>query len=501
MYKNLVDSVVADYELTPGFSAAELAEAKQAAAAGVSESGRLDLREMCFVTIDDPQASDFDDAVHCECLESEDGSEEFLLSVVIADVAAYVKPGSALDTAAARRGNSVYLPGQTFPMLPPVLSSDTCSLLPATNKAGVLCQIHTKNAHIHRYRFARCVINSKRRLSYEEAEAMVAQPPGNFATPEAKSLVALDQLAQILRRQRREGGGMVLALPEKKCWVDNDDLQVTDSQYNRARQLIEEAMILANRCAADFLIRNKQPALHRIHMRPPAENIAQLKAVLTPFHLLLAGGGTPQASDFSDLLETVEAKDPRLLPILLPHVLGALARAEYTPDETTGHFGLACDRYLHFTSPIRRYPDLLAHRAIIAVLENSGVAYTPAELAEVGKHCSEQEKQADKASWDCHRKLMCSQAVHYQGGTYEGDISGFLKFGFFVRIPELELDGMVRFAQLRGYWQFDEKSYTATAGDEQEALTLGMRVKVKIDVVNAERGRVDLSLVNVAARD
>lgn len=497
MYQSLIDSVIAERQLATDFEKEVLLEAERAAktnATVISDSSRLDLRSEELVTIDDPQASDFDDAVGCE----QTADDEFLLTVVIADVAAYVSKDSLLDQTARARANSVYLPGRVFPMLPPILSSDICSLSPHADRAGLACQVLIKAGAIQRYRFARCVMCSKHRLSYEEAEAMIHQQ----SEAEVQSIPRLDRMATQLRRQRREAGGMVLALSEKQCIVDEQEqaVQVVERHPNRARHLIEEAMIMANRCAADFLIRNKKLALHRIHETPPAENIQRLRAVLQTLNLpfLRLPSGQLKAADFSDLLEAVEIKNKSLLPILLPLVLGTLARAQYAPNETMGHFGLACEKYLHFTSPIRRYPDLLAHRAIIAVLDGGECDYTADELTTIGKHCSEQETQADKASWDCHRKLLCHQALPYQGGVYDGYISTLLKFGFFVHIPDLGIDGMVRFSSMAGYWRFDEKKYHISNNAEQAVLMVGNRLKVRIESINAEKGQVDLSLVNFA---
>lgn len=496
MYQSLIDSVVSERQFATEFSQAVLAEAAAAAKSDIfADSDRLDLRAEELVTIDDPQASDFDDAVGCVPAGNGGSDDELMLTVVIADVAAYVAKDSLLDEAARERANSVYLPERVFPMLPPVLSSNICSLSPQQERAGVACQILLKNGEVQRYRFARCLIKSKRRLTYEEAEEIIHQKEN----AEVRSLPHLDRLAQTMRAKRRAAGGMVLAVSEKQCVIDEQQgsVKFVTKHAHRARQLIEEAMILANRCAADFLIRNKKLTLHRIHETPPLENIQRLRAVLQTLRLRLPSG-TLQAADFSNILETVEAQNKPLLPILLPLVLGTLARAQYAPNETAGHFGLACPQYLHFTSPIRRYPDLLAHRAILSVLEGTELDYTAEELTTLGKHCSEQETQADKAGWDCYRKLLCAQAMPYQGGVYDGYVSTLMKFGFFVHIPDLAIDGMVRYASMAGYWRFDEKKYVVSNDRTQSTLMVGNPIKVKIETINPEKGQVDLTLAHAA---
>ena len=503
--KELIDAVVANRRLPHTFSDDEIQQAEQSARAPVDESRRLDLRGETLVTIDDADARDFDDAVGARALPH----GKILITVAIADVAAFVPTGSALDAAARLRGNSVYLPDRVLPMLPPALSNDRCSLQPQQDRACLCCQMEWDRrakggGAVSRYRFSRGMMRSARRLTYEEATDLIERGEGE-GDEVATALQTLASVSHSRRGQRRAAGAMVLTTPGKKCWIDDDgDIRTRLINHNIARDMIEEMMLLANQSAADFLIRRRRRVLHRVHPKPPAENLAKLRLILAPFKIGIPPAQKLRAADFAEAIEAIRARDEGLGEAMLPAVLGALSRAQYAPDEETGHFGLACAHYLHFTSPIRRYPDLLTHRAIVAALEADNPLCTAADkslyataegLAALGEHCSQTEVQADKSEWDCYQALMCARAVAFVGSVYRGFVSGVVKFGVFVTLPDLDADGVARFKSMRGFWKFDEGAMAATC-DDGGRLGLGDAVTARVTAVNPDRGQIDIVLLD-----
>lgn len=483
MYKELVDSVVSERGFITHFSPEEETAASEAAAAKHDISARVDCRAQEIITIDGEDAYDFDDAVGCRQLE--DGA--IALLVAIADVSAYVAAGSVLDCAARRRGNSVYLPDRVLPMLPTVLSNRVCSLRPGEERLALCCEMElAADGDIRRYRFFRAVIRSAKRLTYDEAAAAMASK----APSDLETLPLLRALAHTLRRRRRQRGGMLLERPEKHCAVDESGaLQVGAKPRNVAHWAIEEAMIAANRCAADYLIQRRRPALHRAHSRPAAEKLQQLRQTLQPLGFSLPAA--PAAADFAAVLEAAEARDSALASALTPLVLGTLSRAEYAPSADIGHFGLACERYTHFTSPIRRYPDLLTHRALLAAMAGEESPFAAAALADIGAHCGETEVSADKAGWETRQRLLCVQAQEMLGCEYEGYVSGMAPAGFFVAVDELGIDGMVRFSSLPGYWQCDKQKNEVAVPGQGEVIRIGDKINVQLSAVTPEKGRAD----------
>lgn len=483
MYSELIDAVVADRGFVTEFSEEEEMAAAEAAALTHDLSKRADYRQQELVTIDGADAYDFDDAVSCRRLPDGD----IYLLVAIADVSAYVPPYSVLDQAALRRGNSVYLPDRVIPMLPAILSGEICSLKEKEERLALCCEMHfMPNGTVRRYRFFRAVVRSAVRLTYEEATAMM----NGEADTSLTTLPLLRQLAEVLREQRRQRGSMLIELPEKHCRItDDNELKISESVRDISHWAIEEAMIAANRCAADFLIQKRRPALHRVHAKPAGDKVQQLGRTLQPLGFSLPR--QPSAADFGDVLMAVEARNHTLAQALTPMVLGTMARAEYAPDEKKGHFGLACERYTHFTSPIRRYPDLLTHRAIIAALDNAPIPFKPEELTTIGTHCGETEVKADKAHWDSKQRLLCVGAQSLIGCEYEGYVSGIGAMGLFVTVGELGIDGMVRFSKLSGYWECDAERKAIISPDKTTTIKVTDKLAVQLISVTPEKGRVD----------
>ena len=478
---SLIDDVVAARGLAAEFAPSLTQAAAKAANsdAAADEVAREDLRKLRWITIDGADARDFDDAVACVPLSS----GGFRLWTAIADVAAFVPPQSPLDEEARRRGNSVYLPDRVLPMLPSALSNGACSLNPDEDKLCLACAMDIDGGDIKKYRFTRGRMRSKRRMTYDEAAREMDGGP--------QYLQSLSAVGRDLRRRRRERGAFMMERPETIAALNADGIpELRTTRRNEAHLLIEECMIAANRCAADFVIRRRLPALHRVHKKPTAESVRMLRALLSSLGVDFPA--RPAAQDFGDAMDAVAAKDAALADCLLPVLLGALARAEYAPDEKTGHFGLSCARYLHWTSPIRRYPDLLAHRAILAGL--SGETPRLPDLREIGAHCSQTEIIADKAGWDCRQKLLCWRAENEVGREYEVMVSGAAPFGLFVASPELGVDGMLRVSSMPGYWRYEPERRRMTRRDGR-VLGLGARLRVRLSSVSPEKGRANFEAV------
>ncbi|MGU9951116.1 MAG: ribonuclease R family protein [Gammaproteobacteria bacterium WSBS_2016_MAG_OTU1] len=475
----MIDGVVEKSGFPTKFSAALNQAAQHAINNVATDSSREDFRRTDFFTIDGADARDFDDAVYCT--EAAGGS--FRLLVAIADVAAFVLPNSALDVEAQKRGNSVYLPDRVLPMLPAALSDDVCSLRVDEDKFCLVCEMQIRDGEVQQYRFVRGIMRSKQRFTYEQATAEM-----NKNVRVMKNLAAV---ARQLRQKRRDNGAFMMERPEGQVCIEENKVRLQLNARTEAHIAIEECMIATNCCAADFLIRRHLPALHRIHKKPSADGVRKLKQTLKSLNIDFPQ--RPQAADFGEVMEKITAIDETLANCLTPVVLGALSRAEYAADEKTGHFGLACSRYLHFTSPIRRYPDLLTHRAILAGLASEKITFT--ELRQIGAHCSQTEITADKAGWECRQRLLCWQAQKHVGLEFDAVISGAVHFGIFVSVAELGVDGMLKLSSLPGYWRHNEETNQFVHSKSGTTLGLGSHLRLRLAAVSAEKGRADFELV------
>lgn len=364
---------------------------------------REDIRHLPLVTIDSETARDFDDAVHC-CQEGKD----YRLFVAIADVSHYVRDQDALDKEAFNRGNSVYFPRRVIPMLPEVLSNGLCSLNPQVDRLCMVCEmLWTARGELVEYRFYPAVMLSHARLTYNIVAELLDQPKGAVAKEHRQLLPHIQllyRLFKVLHKSRVKRGAIDFETIETEM-VFNDQgkiEQIYPVKRNDAHRLIEECMLAANVCAADFLQKHEQPVLYRIHEGPTDEKLVALRDFLKEFGLQLRGGEKPQARDYARILDRIkERADAQLLQTVM---LRSLSQAMYNPDNI-GHFGLAYEMYTHFTSPIRRYPDLLVHRAIKAVLADK--QYEPGDWHEIGKHCSQTERRADEATREVQSWLKC----------------------------------------------------------------------------------------------
>ncbi len=447
--------------------------------------GRKDLRKLPFVTIDGETAKDFDDAVYAERM-----AKGFKLWVAIADVSHYVKPGDPLDKEAYNRGNSVYFPRRVIPMLPEELSNELCSLKPEVDRLVMVCEMEvTSGGVVRHYEFYPGVIHSHERMTYTKVAAML-----EGKEPSRPEIDTAYLVFKALFGARQKRGAIDFESVETQMIFDaNGKIErIVRVERNDAHKLIEECMLAANVSASDYLEKNQQPTLFRVHEGPTPEKLEALRAMLKDFALTLGGGDKPQAKDYAELLNRI--RDKPYAGMLQTVMLRSLHQAVYTP-ENVGHFGLAYDAYAHFTSPIRRYPDLLVHRGIKAVLK--GQRYEAGDLNAIGQHCSETERRADDATRDVEAWLKSYYMQDHVGEIFTGTISGVTQFGLFVTLDELHVDGLVHISDLgQDYFQYDAAKHMLRGERTGVKYQLAGRVKVKVVRVNLEQAKIDFVLVD-----
>ena len=448
--------------------------------------GRRDLRALPLVTIDGETAKDFDDAVHAV----REG-KGFRLWVAIADVSHYVKHGDALDADAHERGTSVYFPRRVIPMLPEKLSNGLCSLNPDVDRLAMACEMEIgPKGEVTRFEFYPAAIRSQARLTYTEVwEMLSADRPARGRELVFPHLKTLYGLFHVLFEARTRRGAIDFETVETRMEFDAHGkiLRIVPEARNDAHRVIEECMLAANVCAGDFLVARGHPVLFRVHEEPAPEKIAALREFLAELGLQLPGGDAPKPKDYAQLLARIrERPDFTLLQTML---LRSLKQAVYTPDNA-GHFGLAFDAYVHFTSPIRRYPDLLVHRAIKACLANR--RYDGVDWQALGRHCSETERRADDAGRDVENWLKCWYMQDRVNDQFEGRVSGVTGFGLFVTLDEYFVDGLVHISELgRDYFRFDAVRHQLLGERTGKRYRLADRMKVKLVRVDLETRRMD----------
>ena len=464
-----------------------------------SKQGRIDLRDIPLVTIDGEDAKDFDDAVYCERK-----GEGWRLVVAIADVSSYVEFDSALDGEARRRGNSVYFPGRVIPMLPEVLSNGLCSLNPKAERLCIVCEMEIDaEGRLQTYRFYQAVMRSWARLSYTEVAAMVVDR--NMSTRRQHTQIVnhiddLYSLFQLMHRQRVKRGAIDFDTEETKIiFGENRKIdRILPTERNDAHKLIEECMICANVAAARFLQKARIPALYRIHEGPSQDKLQELREFLGELGLKLGGGEEPTPRDYAKLVESIgERPDAHLVQTVL---LRSLAQAVYAP-ENIGHFGLAHEAYTHYTSPIRRYPDLLVHRAICHVLnkgEPSNFEYSQNDLVAMGEQCSMTERRADDATRDAILWLKCEYMHDKLGEEFDGVISTVTSFGIFVELDEVYVEGLIHVTSLANdYYHFDPVGHRLTGERSGRVYRLGDSIRVLVARVDLDERRIDFELAEV----
>ncbi len=460
-------------------------------------AGRVDLRSLPLVTIDGEDAKDFDDAVYCEPV-----AKGFRLVVAIADVSHYVHPGTALDDEAVLRSTSVYFPGYVVPMLPETLSNGICSLKPKVDRLCFVCDMHVDyEGKVSKSKFYEAVMNSKARLTYTQVWDAVGENK-----PEAIEYIGalmpqidrLHQLYEILAKARSKRGAIEFESSEVRFMLDTKGEVIQGGMLarNEAHKLIEECMIAANVEAARFILAKQVPAPFRVHDRPPEAKYADLLEYLTEFGLRLPPWKDVQPKDFTSLLKKIRDRpDAALLETVL---LRSQSMAVYA-TENKGHFGLALEAYGHFTSPIRRYPDLLLHRSIKHALikgSSDGFRYSPVEMAVMCTQCSEKERRADEAQREVDERYRSAWMEQHVGSEFDGVISGVTSFGLFVELNESKVNGLVHVTQLpHDYWHFDPLRKSLKGERKGMAFRLGDTIRVLVLRASVEDRRIDFKLV------
>jgi ribonuclease R len=457
---------------------------------------RVDLRELPLITIDGETARDFDDAVYAE-----PQGKGWRLVVAIADVSFYVKPDDHLDKEAFERGNSVYFPRRVIPMLPEALSNGLCSLNPDVERMCMVCdmQIDAFGA-VKQYKFYPSVMRSKARTTYTQVFEILQNPQGELATefswltPHLNHLYSLFKLMLTVREKR--GAIEFESTETMMMFNDNGKIdRIVPATRNEAHKLIEECMLAANVCAADFLKEHEHPALYRIHEGPTPEKLEALRTFMGEVGFGVGGGDKPHAKDYGKLMKQIkERPDAQLLQTVL---LRSMQQAVYSPDNV-GHFGLAYEAYAHFTSPIRRYPDLLIHRAIKAVL--NGEKYKAKDWNTLGVHCSMTERRADEATRDVTNWLKCFYMQDKIGEVYEGTVAGVTSFGVFVALDGVYVEGLLHVTELgNDYFNYDKARHEMLGERTGVRFRLGDRLTIKVARVDLETSKIDFTLVSHAS--
>ena len=504
-----IEMAVRKYELPFSWPTATDKEASQFTenVPDSAKSGRIDLTGLPLVTIDGEDARDFDDAVFCE-----KNGKDWRLLVAIADVSSYVKQGSHLDKEAYNRGTSVYFPNRVIPMLPEVLSNGLCSLKPEVDRLCMVCEINiTAAGKVKNYKFYEAVMRSHARLTYNEVAAMLVDGDVRLRKKHGHLLPDLENLFnlyKILFKARFKRGAIDFDIPETRIIYD-DSGRISDiaaTERNHAHRLIEECMLLANICAADCLESARMPAPYRVHAGPTADKLSALREFLFELGLSLAGGDKPQAQDYARVLEKIKGKpEARLVQTVM---LRSLSQAIYSP-ENIGHFGLAFSHYAHFTSPIRRYPDLMVHRRLKEIVNNKKKNIPKSEQHDRmervivrSEHCSMAERRADEATRDVVRWLKTEYMMDKVGQEYEGIVSGVTNFGLFVELKDVFVEGLVHITSLgNDYYHFDPVKHRLTGERTKQTFSLGDLITVQVVRVDLDEARIDFELKGVRAKN
>ena len=470
-----------------------------------AKRGRVDLRNLPLVTIDGEDARDFDDAVFCQ-----KQGKGWKLWVAIADVSYYVRPKNALDTEAYNRGNSVYFPNRVVPMLPEKLSNGLCSLNPQVDRLCMVCEITlSAKGKMTDYQFYEAVMNSHARLTYNKVAKILEKDTAlceRYASL-VPHLQDLHDMYQALVKARRQRGAIEFETIESKFIFNalGRIERIEPVVRNDAHKIIEECMILANIASANFMAKHQEPALYRIHAVPGEEKLTAFRSFLAECGLSLSGGNKPTPADYAQLLEQIKPRpDHELIQTML---LRSMSQAVYSADNI-GHFGLALEEYAHFTSPIRRYPDLTLHRGIKYLLakqkgskrkttDTGGYHYQLEEIDGFGAHCSATERRADDATREVADWLKCEYMQDHVGEEFDGVISSVTGFGFFVRLNDLFIDGLVHISGLANdYYLFDMPKQRLIGENSGMIFRLGDAVKVRVEAVSLEQKQIDFSLIS-----
>ena len=495
-----IDLAIASHGLPHEFEAASLREARKYGREvdAASRAGRVDLRELALVTIDGEDARDFDDAVWAQ-----EGAGGFRLIVAIADVSHYVRTGMELDVEARERATSVYFPNRVLPMLPEPLSNHLCSLMPKVDRLCMVCDMQvTKSGRVSSSSFHEAVMRSADRLTYTQVAAMLEGRDPKALREHSTimpSLECLQRVYEALRRWRETRGALDFEAPEVKVLVDEAGSVTDIREYprNDAHRLIEECMIAANVEAARFLKKHKMPALFRIHGRPEEDRIQDLKRFLALRGVHLDIEGELEPARLQKALKLIAARPDA--GVLQNAIIRSLPQALYQPLNI-GHFGLALAEYAHFTSPIRRYPDLLVHRGIRHALAGGTAAdfeHSPREMEVLGQECSMRERRADEAARSVVAFLKCEYMRPKVGEEFDSVATGVAEFGIFVQLKGIQVDGLVHVTSLpRDYFRFHEGDRTLVGERTGMRLSIGDELRVRLIRVDSAERKIDFELVD-----
>ena len=486
-----VDSAIYRHQIPAVFSEKALKESAQLPTKVIpkDKKNRIDITKLELITIDGEDSRDFDDAVYAEPTKN-----GWKLLVAIADVSHYVKEGSELDSESYERGNSVYFPHRVVPMLPEAISNGLCSLNPKVERLSMVCEMSIDPlGELLDYKFYSAVMLSHARLTYTQVNEMLEDkksPLRKTFSNVADNIDFLYGLYKTLRISRQKRGVMDFDRIESQILFDNKGKikDIVASSRNDAHRLIEECMLMANQAAAKFLQKNNEDFLYRSHPKPTAEKVELTQKFLTAIGLTLEGGIEPESRNFAKVLKQAKGRDDE--NIIKTVVLRTMKQATYTPVNE-GHFGLAFEDYAHFTSPIRRYPDLLVHRAIKRVLNNTS-REPSGKMIEFGTHLSMTERRADDASRDVEQWLKCEYMRDKVGENFHGVISGVAGFGLFVELSEVYVEGLVSIRDLKDdYFIFDDVHHQLKGQRGGKIYRLGDMIKVKVASVNLDDRKID----------
>ncbi|WP_419569610.1 ribonuclease R [Rheinheimera sp.] len=467
--------------------------------------GRVDLTQLGLITIDGEDARDFDDAVYCE--RKEDGG--WHLWVAIADVSAYVQPNTPLDKEALDRGNSVYFPDHVVPMLPEQLSNGLCSLNPHVDRLCFVADMHiSAKGKLEGYRFYEAVMHSSARLTYNKVHAILQGDPKLRQQYEANltNIETLNSLYKQMAKSRAERGAIEFETVETRFIFNSHRKieQIVPVHRNEAHKLIEECMILANVAAAQLIEKHEAHALFRVHERPDGDRFANFKRFLAELGVSADISNEPTPLELMQVLQKLQDRPDKEL--IETTMLRSMKQAVYQGDNL-GHFGLALEAYAHFTSPIRRYPDLVLHRAIKAILAGQGQQVTGArgynaeQIAPLGEQCSMTERRADDATREVSDWLKCEYMQDHVGDSFKGVVSTVTNFGLFVRLVDLYIEGLVHVTSLpNDYYRFDPERQQLIGEHSGAGYRMGDLLEVKVLAVNLEARKIDLGVVGAPAK-
>ncbi|MBM7121036.1 ribonuclease R [Dyella kyungheensis] len=496
----LVEMAIASHDLPHDWPDAVIRDAAQVEpqVTAAEREGRVDLRSTPLVTIDGADARDFDDAVFAE--PKRGGG--YRLVVAIADVSHYVKVGSALDKEAYERSTSTYFPGFVVPMLPETLSNGICSLNPKVERLCMVCDmVINEEGEVVRSKFYNAVMRSHARLTYDRVWQAIGLNDADARHELADVMPQIEHLHglyKLMAAQRKRRGAIDFETPEVKFRLDQRGEVETmgATERNDAHKLIEECMIAANVQAALFLEKKKIPALFRAHEPPPAEKYEDLQQFLREFKLRMPPVEDVTPGDYADILRLVHDRPEREL--IQSVLLRSQSMAAYQPDNR-GHFGLALEAYAHFTSPIRRYPDLLVHRAIRYAISGgkpTAYNYSPSEMAAMAVHCSQRERRAEEAERDVDERFKCAWMSKHVGSEFAGTVTGVTSFGLFVELDESKVSGLVHISQLSNdYYHFDPVRHLLKGERSGAQFRLGDHVRVQVLRASLEDRKIDFRLV------